>query len=417
MPVLLEASFGWGWLSDLLEEARLDVRLSNCFKAEKMRQARGAVKTNDKDAALLAPPRGRAPLGRQLGRRGNRTLKWAFIEAAHGAVRSGGGFMQDDFWVWCGSVIRGDDGRFHMFAARWPRKYPFRRGYVAYSQVVRAVSDRPQGPYHFSEVVLPARGAAFWDGRMPHNRTIHRRGQTFLLFYIGSTHARPDPSEDDLRSARCEATDEAYANTRIGLATADLVCEPWTRRDEPILTPRAGRWDNALVTNPAPCMLDDGRILMLYRANTPGGLRIGAAVAQGPHAEFMRCGDEPIERFGSDSQVEGVFLWRGPAGFELLAKDMSGNMTGQRHAGLHATSHYGVHWRLSRPPMAYSRRVRWDDGSVTLQGCLERPQLLLQGGQPTHLFAATADGPGGFERATRTWNMVLPLRGAGAAKQ
>jgi transposase len=49
--------------------------------------------------SLLAPraqdtgetPSGdRPPLGRHLGQRGNRTLKWAFIEAAHGAVRSGG---------------------------------------------------------------------------------------------------------------------------------------------------------------------------------------------------------------------------------------------------------------------------------------------------------------------------------------
>jgi transposase len=32
----------------------------------------------------------KSPLGRHLGRRGNRTLKWAFIEAAHGAVRKGG---------------------------------------------------------------------------------------------------------------------------------------------------------------------------------------------------------------------------------------------------------------------------------------------------------------------------------------
>jgi len=55
MPVVLEASFGWGWLSDLLEAAGLDVRLGDCFKVEKMRQARGMVKTNDKDAALLAP--------------------------------------------------------------------------------------------------------------------------------------------------------------------------------------------------------------------------------------------------------------------------------------------------------------------------------------------------------------------------
>lgn len=32
----------------------------------------------------------RSARGRHLGTRGNRTLKWAFIEAAHGAVRSGG---------------------------------------------------------------------------------------------------------------------------------------------------------------------------------------------------------------------------------------------------------------------------------------------------------------------------------------
>jgi transposase len=31
----------------------------------------------------------RTPLGRHLGDRGNRTLKWAFIQAAHGAVRRG----------------------------------------------------------------------------------------------------------------------------------------------------------------------------------------------------------------------------------------------------------------------------------------------------------------------------------------
>jgi transposase len=33
---------------------------------------------------------GSVPLGRHLGRRGNKTLKWAMIEAAHGAVRAGG---------------------------------------------------------------------------------------------------------------------------------------------------------------------------------------------------------------------------------------------------------------------------------------------------------------------------------------
>ena len=50
LPVVLEASFGWGWLSDLLSEAGLEPHLSNCYKLEQMRKARGWVKTNKKDA-------------------------------------------------------------------------------------------------------------------------------------------------------------------------------------------------------------------------------------------------------------------------------------------------------------------------------------------------------------------------------
>jgi len=53
-PIVLEASFGWGWLSDLLEETGLDPHLSNCYKLEQMRKARGSVKTNKKDADLVS---------------------------------------------------------------------------------------------------------------------------------------------------------------------------------------------------------------------------------------------------------------------------------------------------------------------------------------------------------------------------
>jgi len=47
---------------------------------------------------------------------------------------------------------------------------------------------------------------------------------------------------------------------------------------------------------------------------------------------------------------------------------------------------------------------------MTTQGAFERTQLLIENGVPTHLFAATGDGPGGFDHALRTWNMVVPLK-------
>jgi len=52
--MVLEASFGWGWLSDLLSEAGLEPHLSKCYKLEQMCKARGGVKTNKKEAGILS---------------------------------------------------------------------------------------------------------------------------------------------------------------------------------------------------------------------------------------------------------------------------------------------------------------------------------------------------------------------------
>jgi transposase len=54
VPAVVEASFGWGWLSDEMTAAGLEVHLSNCYKVEQMRKTRGWAKTNKKDADLLS---------------------------------------------------------------------------------------------------------------------------------------------------------------------------------------------------------------------------------------------------------------------------------------------------------------------------------------------------------------------------
>src|SRR5687768_17185985 len=82
-----------------------------------------------------------------------------------GVVPRDGGFRMPGYWVWCGSVIKGDDGRYHMFASRWPKDLTFHPGWMTNSEIVRAVAERPEGPYQFQQVVLPARGAEYWDGR------------------------------------------------------------------------------------------------------------------------------------------------------------------------------------------------------------------------------------------------------------
>lgn len=97
----------------------------------------------------------------------------------------GGGFRMEHWWVWCGSVVRGEDGRYHMFASRWPKWLPMHPGWLIRSEIVRAVSDTPEGPYTYAETVLPARGAEYWDGRSTHNPHIIRQGDQYLLLLHG----------------------------------------------------------------------------------------------------------------------------------------------------------------------------------------------------------------------------------------
>jgi transposase len=53
-PVIIEGSYGWGWMSDELKECKLDPHLANCRKVDKWREARGMAKSNKIDADLLS---------------------------------------------------------------------------------------------------------------------------------------------------------------------------------------------------------------------------------------------------------------------------------------------------------------------------------------------------------------------------
>ncbi|WP_240343777.1 glycoside hydrolase family protein [Paenibacillus sp. SYP-B3998] len=323
-----------------------------------------------------------------------------------------GGFRMDDYWVWCGSAVKGEDGKFHLFASRWPKWLPMHPGWLVQSEIVRAVSESPEGPYVFQEVVLPARGAEYWDGRSTHNPQIVKHQDRYLLFYMGSTHPLSEPIPGDgygLNDPRCIV---ARANKRIGLAVSHSVFGPWERRNEPILSTRPGKFDSFLTSNPAPCMNDDGSVLLLYKArkyedNVHGKMTFGVAHASHYDGPYQVLSDQPL--FPPDVHMEDPFIWRTADGYELIAKDMEGNLCGEKYGGICAYSQDGLSWKLFEDSFAYSRTIQWDDGVTRQMGNLERPFILFQDGQPTHLFAATSDGTKGFHDASQTWNMVIPI--------
>ncbi|MBO5784088.1 MAG: glycoside hydrolase family protein [Clostridia bacterium] len=330
-----------------------------------------------------------------------------------------GGFRMDGYWVWCGSVIKGEDGRFHMFASRWRKTLPMHPGWLLASEVVRASSDTPEGPFQFEEIVLPARGAEYWDGRATHNPSITKYKDTYILYYMGTTHPfdEPDDSRVDLNDHRVIS---ARANKRIGIATAKSVFGPWTRCVKPGIDTRPAHFDNFLTSNPAPCLDENGGAIVVYKSRRyikppynkalHGKMQFGIAKTDDYRGGYQAMIDQPI--FGDHLEFEDPFIWRDADGYNMMAKDMNGNISGEKHGGVHALSSDGIHWNVKENNLFYSRKVLWDDGQVREMSSMERPFILFQNGKPTHVYFATADGiPGtGFRHAKNTWNMVIPLK-------
>lgn len=330
----------------------------------------------------------------------------------------GGGFSMEGYWVWCGSVIKGDDGKYHMFAARWPKNLMFHPGWMVASEVVHATSTTPEGPYTFSEIALPARGAAFWDGRSTHNPKITRYKDTYILYYMGSTHPFEDiQKHPDTLSLTSPYATVGRANKRIGIATSKSLYGPWERKDTPILDTKPNTYYSFLTSNPAPWVEEDGSITMVFKARAyknqypfQGDMSLGVARAPHFNGPYTVVTPEPIfsmERYG---EVEDPYLWKTKEGYYMIAKDQRGMITGRRHSGMVAFSKDGIHWAPTAVPLAYTKEILWNDGTTQVMGQLERACPLIENGVITHIFFGTMNGPGGFNNSTKSWNMVVPMK-------
>lgn len=325
----------------------------------------------------------------------------------------------DGYWVWCGSVVKAEDGQYHMFASRWPNNLPFHPGWILNSEIVRAVSPTPEGPYRFAEVVLPARGAEFWDGRMTHNPMIARHAGKYILFYTGSTHPFPSLQPGEKADNSDPRTVVGRANKRTGIAFADQVSGPWTRLDAPVLPTRPGTFYSFLTSNACPVFRPDGSVYIIFKSRRYEGhlhssMMIGVAEAARWDAPFNVITPEPIFGPAKFGEIEDPFVWQDADGdYHLIAKDMHGTIGTEAAGGILAHSADGLRWAPDANPRSYSRSysrsVRFADGSLRQFALFERPFILFENGRPRCLFAAVADRhPYGDDAAT-TWNQAVAI--------
>ena len=140
-------------------------------------------------------------------------------------------------------------------------------------------------------------------------------------------------------------------------------------------------------------------------------MSLGVAYAkniEGPYEVLNN--KQPIFQVDGQGEAEDPFLWKDADGYHIIFKDHVAKFTGEKGGGAMAHSSDGINWTVDPDPKAYSLTVEWEDGSIDKQGQLERPFIYFENGKPVYIFFATMDGPGGFENATRSWNMCIPIK-------
>lgn len=326
----------------------------------------------------------------------------------------------DGYYVWDCSVIKAD-GKYHMFSSRWKKELGFGWNWLYNSQIIHSVSDSPEGPYKFQNVVFERRGRQYFDGMNTHNTCIKYYDGKFYLFYMGCTYGTEiSVSATDVTTKDTLDALEVWNRKRIGRAVAISPDAEFIREEKPVLEPRdCSFWDCTATTNPSVAILPDGKTYMIYKSRSGNNrpLKLGIAVADKPDGEFRRLTDEPILNFGDENiHIEDPYLWYDEKRkkFCLIAKDDTKNgafgITGEWGSGFYAESDDCINFEIAPEPKVYSRDVVWEDGSESTLINFERPSLLFdENGKPTHLFGASGNGTEPYQFEGETFIVCLKL--------
>lgn len=314
-------------------------------------------------------------------------------------------FIDDSLYIWCGSLVKShEDKKYHLFYSRWPRKLGM-ASWATHSEIAHAVSNSPYGPFEFKDVVLPARGPAYWDGMVTHNPTIHYFNGKYYLYYMGNY--------GDGKVTTPQLNWSHRNHQRIGVAIADNPNGPWKRFDKPLLdiSPDSSAADAQLVSNPSVTQMPDGRFLMVYKAvgkKRPqpfGGPVVHlTAIAEKPEGPFVKQNKPIFTSENIDFPAEDPYVWYQDNCFYAIVKDMKGAFTNAGRSLVLFYSLNGLDWKLAKHPLVSSLNVKWSDGTSQRLEALERPQLLFENGKPTILLCAVNEYLG------HSYNVQIPLK-------
>ncbi len=350
----------------------------------------------------------------------------------------------ENFFVWGGSVVEGDDGRYHMFYSIFDAGEglpKFSDAWLLSSKIAYASSDYPDRGFKFEKIIL--KGALAdgdpdaWDAQGVHNPHIKKFKNKYYLYYIGGhdpgERAEGDPGANLNKRNRIQQV-QAVAVIEVE-DLEDLIEGNFNRPKAPLLTARtrvkpdnvidpspAGTKalpDNLIVVNPSvEYRPSDKKYLLYFKGNLydPGWRGAhGVAIGDSPTGPFTPMDDFVFELLtpeGKIASAEDPYVWYHPGSelFYAVFKDFKGHFTGDQSGLAAMISPDGIKWKLHPKPFFAKKELSLKDGSSVKVSNLERPQFLInKKGEPIAMYAACSIGPCGGKTDGSTFNIQFGI--------
>ena len=297
-------------------------------------------------------------------------------------------FKTEGYFNWGASIIKGNDGKYHLFYSRWEKKYSF-YGWLTHSEVAHAISKSPAGPWKYQETVLKGAGNNRWDAITAHNPKIKYFEGKYYLYYIGTNMGDKSISEEDLIAT--SKTGYSHPNWKIlrpnqrtGVAVSNSINGPWTRMDQPLIEPSGPI--TTLTVNPAIDQGKDGRYYLIVKGDKPNDKNFvrnqAIAVSDSPVGPFQ-IQEKPVIDY---MDTEDMSTW-----YDKKRERFYGVFHAHTFIGL-VTSEDGIHWKKSNEHILKLKEVKLGDGTILKPDRMERPFIFTEDGHPTVLSLAVKKG-------------------------
>jgi len=316
--------------------------------------------------------------------------QWEFIGIA---------VEEPGYTIWGTSPILGDDGKTHLFVARWPAELKVDPGWRSHSEIAHYIGEQPEGPFEFSDVALQGTGIDTWDKFGAHNPAIHKVGDKYVLLYIGNDNPKP-PAHP--------------TNQQIGMVISKSLYGPWEKVNGNglILSPPNDEkyWNYQPtngVNNPAFLQHPGGRFFLYFKSQDG---KMGLAIAEkleGPYEQL------PTPVTSNNQAIED--------GYAFIFHDKICLLTTDNHGLIEKGG--GVLWKSGDgllfdekeqgfyPAVKYLGKKKLKSASKHYGGKIfkfERPQLLLMNGRPAYMYAPSGHN---FFGGPSTVSYVLKFKG------